>query len=90
MEEYPAGPGQLVVVYEGPDDGAGVAPGSIAAEIAADANRRASAGWRLVSSSVFPLRQTGTAGNLLFQTGGQYATQLAAIVLYGKVGFDPG
>ena len=90
MEEYPAGPGQLIVVYVGEDDGGGAAPGSLAAGIAADADRRAAAGWRLVSSSVFPLRQLGTAGNVFFQTGGQYATQLAAIVLYAKVGFDPG
>ncbi len=34
--------------------------------------------------STFPIRQLGTPGNVFFQSGGQFATQLAAIVVYAK------
>jgi len=52
--------------------------------VAADAAALWAAGWRIVATSIAPLRQTGTAGNILFQSGGQYATQAAAIVTYAR------
>jgi len=31
-----------------------------------------------------PMRQMGTAGNIFFQSGGQFATQLTVAVVYAK------
>ena len=84
MEEYEAGPGQRVVVYWSVDTGGEVPFSDFARDMAADAARRATDGWRLVSESTFPIRQMGTAGNVFFQSGGQFATQLAAIVVYAR------
>ena len=86
MEEFDAGPGQLVVLYQSADTGSDVPWVAFARDIAADAAHRAADGWRIVSESTFPLRQVGTAGNVLFQSGGQLATQLGTIVVYGKPG----
>lgn len=30
------------------------------------------------------MRQMGTAGNVLFQSGGQYVTQAAVVVVYAR------
>ncbi len=84
MNEFEAGPGQLIVTYWTNDTGAQVEPEGMASGMAADAARRAADGWRIVSQSTFALRQMGTAGNILLQSGGQFATQLAAIVVYAR------
>ena len=84
MDEFEAGPGQLVVSYLSIDTGSDVPWRDFARDIAADAARRAADGWRIVSESTFPIRQVGTAGNVLFQSGGQLATQLATIVVYAR------
>jgi hypothetical protein len=86
MNEFEAGPGQLVVVYQSVDTGGEVPFLDFARDLAADVARHAADGWRLVSESTFPIRQVGTPGNVFFQSGGQFATQLAAIVVYAKAG----
>ena len=30
------------------------------------------------------MRQMGTAGNIMFQSGGQYATQVAVVAVYAR------
>ena len=84
---FDAGPGRRLVTYYTEDDGSGVSLDALAQGIAADAQGRAQEGWRIASCDVLPLRQMGTAGNVLFQSGGQYATMLGAVALYVR---DPG
>jgi hypothetical protein len=85
MYEAPAGPDQQFVTYVSDDNGGG-APVEwfVQKVVAPDAERRAADGWEIVSASVLPIRQVGTAGNVFFQSGGQYATQLSAVVLYRR------
>ena len=83
MGEFPAGANRRLISYYSDDSGGQVDLELFAARLAKAAETEAARGWHVVSSSVFPLRQTGTAGNVFFQSGGQYATQLAAVVVYG-------
>jgi hypothetical protein len=82
--EYPAGTRQLIVAYLSDDDGDAVDLGALLAFIADDAAALDADGWQIVSTNSLPIRQTGTAGNILFQSGGQYATQVAMGVVYGR------
>ena len=82
MSDFEAGPNQRFVTYHSSDSGTEVDVEGFVARIATDADRRKLDGWRLLSSSVFPQRQVGTAGNVLFQSGGQRATMLSAVVIY--------
>jgi hypothetical protein len=82
MSQFDAGPNQRFVTYTSSDSGGEVDTDGFVERIAADADRRKLDGWRLLSSSIFPSRQTGTAGNVLFQSGGQRATMLTAVVVY--------
>jgi hypothetical protein len=82
--EIAAGTGQLLVVYINVDQGESPDPVFFTTEIAKDAALRQQDGWRLASLTAWPMRQMGTAGNVLFQSGGQYATQLALIATYLK------
>lgn len=85
MIEAPAGADQVFVTYASGDSGDGVDTASfVGRTVARDAAARAQDGWDIVSTSVFAVRQTGTAGNMLFQSGGQYATQLNAVVVYRR------
>jgi hypothetical protein len=85
MHEASAGQDQLFVTYVSEDSSGGVPAEWFVQEVVArDAGRRAADGWDIVSASVLPVRQVGTAGNVFFQSGGQYATQLAAVVLYRR------
>jgi hypothetical protein len=84
MQELQAGPNQLIVVYETDDTSSMIEPTSIWARVATDAERRAAEGWRILSTAVTPMRQMGTAGNILFQSGGQFATQVAVTVVYAR------
>ena len=84
MGEFPAGSDRRMVTYYSDDSGGAVNLDLFAARVAKAAEVEAAAGWRVVSANVFPLRQTGTAGNVFFQSGGQFATQLAALVVYGR------
>lgn len=82
--EYQAGEDQKLVVYVSFDSGAPIDPAQIFGEIAIDAAGMEREGWRILSTTVMPMRQTGTAGNILFQSGGQYATQAAVVVAYTR------
>jgi hypothetical protein len=82
--EYPAGDGQKIVVYVTEDVGQPLDPLGIFATVASDSAEEALAGWRIVSTAVLPLRQMGTAGNIFFQSGGQFATRAGLAVFYGK------
>jgi hypothetical protein len=82
MSEFDAGAGRRLVTYGSDDDGYPASLDALVAIVAADASERAQDGWRLRSCDVVTLRQTGTTGNILFQSGGQYATLLGAVVLY--------
>ena len=83
--ELPAGDGQLVVIFVNEDTGGAVDVGILGNEAAADAAERRAQGLRLMSLASMPLRQLGTAGNVLFQSGGQYATQAGLIAAYRQV-----
>ncbi len=82
--ERPAGPDQLIVLYLTPDTGAQVDPAVMYAAVAEDAAIRAGAGWRIISTDSLSYRQMGTAGNILFQSGGQYSTQAAVSVVFER------
>ncbi len=80
--EIEAGPDQLLVLYSTEDTGDVINILDVWKAVASDAAKRAAEGWHIATMTVTPLRQTGTAGNVLFQTGGQYATQIAVTVAY--------
>jgi hypothetical protein len=82
--EYAAGSNQKVVVYVSTDDGGPVDFNELLAAFAEEAAALEADGWRVVATTVLPLRQTGTAGNILFQSGGQYATKAALSVVYAR------
>ncbi len=83
MARFEAGANRRIITYDSDDTGGAADLERFAAGIATAAQAQAEAGWHVVSSSVFPLRQMGTAGNIFFQSGGQFATQLAAVVVDG-------
>ena len=80
--EIPAGDDQLIVVFVNQDTAQMVDPSAFAQALADDAKARRPNGWRLVAVTSLPMRQTGTAGNVLFQSGGQYATQEGLLAVY--------
>ena len=82
--ELPAGPQQRIVLYVTDDNASQVDPAYAWAYIARDAESQAVDGWEIVSTGVMPLRQMGTAGNIFFQSGGQFVTQAAISVVYAK------
>jgi hypothetical protein len=82
--EFAAGDGQQVVLYVTADAGVGLEPDTLIGEVAAEAAELAGRGWRIVSMATMPLRQMGTAGNIFFQSGGQFATKAAIVVVYGR------
>ena len=86
--EADAGDGQLIVVYMSHDYGEVVEPQALVNELAQDSVERLARGWYPRSVASMPLRQMGTAGNILFQSGGQYVTQVALLVLYSRQAAD--
>lgn len=82
MSEFPAGDGQTFVTYYSRDDGSEVDTEQFMTLVSRDVASRAADGWKVQSCSVFPSRQVGTAGNIMFQSGGQRATMVTAVVLY--------
>lgn len=82
--ELPAGEGQLIVVYVNTDAGEPIDVGALGNQVAADSAKRLAAGWKLRSVATAPMRQMGTAGNILFQSGGQFATQVAWLAVYSR------
>ncbi len=83
--ELPAGDGQLIVMFVNDDTGDSFEVSAFGTAVADDAAERRKDGWRLMSVASLTMRQVGTAGNVLFQTGGQYATQAALIATYQQV-----
>jgi hypothetical protein len=83
--EHLAGTSQKIVVYVSDDAGVGLDPEAIFEFVAVDAESEESQGWRIVSMTAMPMRQMGTAGNIVFQSGGQYATQAAVAVVYARI-----
>jgi hypothetical protein len=82
LQELPAGDDQAIVLYVNDDQGSMIDAVGFTNELAKDADLRRADGWRLQSVASLPLRQAGTAGNVLFQSGGQFITQVALIALY--------
>jgi hypothetical protein len=82
--ERPAGDGQLLVAFVNRDESEQIDLEALLDEVTRDAAAREPEGWRLVSVGGLPMRQMGTAGNILFQSGGQYATQVAVVAVYAR------
>lgn len=72
------------MLYVNRDAGAAVDVAALMSEVGKDAARLRAEGWRLVSVGSLHMRQMGTAGNILFQSGGQYATQTAVSAVYSR------
>ena len=84
MFEQAAGEDQLIVAFVNRDDSSQIDLQALLAEVGRDAAERERAGLRLISIGGLPMRQTGTAGNVLFQSGGQYATQVGVVAVYAR------
>ncbi len=82
IHERAAGADQIVVLYVIADTATPVDPGVLYAAVADDAAARSTIGWRIVSTDSVPIRQMGTAGNIFFQSGGQFTSQAAVAVVY--------
>ncbi len=82
--ERPIGDDQFIVLFFSRDTGMQIDVGILYWTVAEDAARRAADGWRIVSTSMVPMHQAGTAGNIVFQAGGQYTTQVAVAVIYAR------
>ena len=82
--DYPAGQDQLIVAFVNQDDSSKIDVDQFLKAVAEDAATKELEGWRLVSIGGLPMRQMGTAGNIMFQSGGQYATQAAVVVIYAR------
>lgn len=81
---FAAGPFQKLATYFSDDNGQEVDADAFVEAVAAAIEREAADGWVARSTSVYPARQVGSAGNVLFQTGGAYTTLLVAVVQYGR------
>jgi len=89
MNEYPVGDSQLIVTYrtdawEQTQDGG--YSDSIISFATQDAASRAADGWRIASWDTLTIGFSGTAGNLLFNSGGGFATDVAIAVVYTRAG----
>ncbi len=82
--ERQVGEDQLFVLFFNDDRGNAVDVAQLFHVVAEDAARRTEQGWRLVSTDTFSTRQMGTAGNMFFQTGGQYSTQATVLAVYAR------
>lgn len=80
--EQAIGDDQLLVLFVNVDTAEMVDPSAFLQALADDAAARRAKGWRLASVSAMPMRQTGTLGNVFWQTGGQYATQVGLLAIY--------
>ena len=82
MYVFEIAPDRLVVIHELAPDGY--------PEMLDDAVMRRGQGWRLLSIDSAVVGFTGSAGNLLFNTGGGGATEVRYTLLYEKVIDAPG
>lgn len=83
-EGGPAGHRSLVVTLRSADRSKTVDLDAFGRQIAASIGRRERDGRRLVSSEVVTLRRTGTIATLF--TGGEFVTQLGAIIIFQRDG----
>ncbi|HET9435530.1 MAG TPA: hypothetical protein VFO50_01630 [Candidatus Limnocylindrales bacterium] len=81
--ELPVGEDQRIVLYHVPDLGVEIEPDRILAMVAADAARRESDGWQIVSTSSMPTRHGGV---MFGQNGSSFQTKVTVIVVYGQRG----
>ena len=79
--EFSAGPYQSIVVYSSGDVGAEIDPAATYQAIAKDAEQRALAGWRIVSTAAVPVRQ---AAAFLGREGSGYETKFSVAVVYAN------
>lgn len=82
--ERPAGENQLIVAFVNRDEGEALDVEATLTCVAEHAAARERTGWQLASLGGLPMRQMGTAGNVLFQSGGQFATQVAVVAVYTR------
>jgi len=83
MFEQAAGE-ELIVAFVNRDDSSQIDLEALLAEVGRDAAERERDGLRLILVGGLPMRQTGTAGNVFFQSGGQYAPQVGVVVVYAR------
>lgn len=81
MQEFPAGPDHLIVLYMPEDVGSEIDPVVIFGEVAADATARASSGLRMLSMNTMPLRHGGAWAGA---EGSGYQTKTSVAVLYER------
>ncbi len=79
--EFTAGPSQSIVVYSSGDVGAEIDPAAMYQLIAKDAEQRALAGWRIVSTAAVPVRH---AQGFLAREGSGYETKFSVGVVYAS------
>ena len=79
FQEFDAGGGQTIVVYQVPDTHYEINAPAVFESLAADAARRAAAGHLVVSMTTLPLREGGTAFGM---QGSGFATKAAIAVVY--------
>ena len=79
--EFSAGPYQSIVVYSSGDMGAEIDPAAMYQAIAKDAEQRALAGWRIVSTAAVPVRH---AAAFLGREGSGYETKFSVAVVYAN------
>jgi len=77
--EFPAGPGQWIVVYVSPDTSDEVNAAALYGEIAQDAANRLQKGQHMVSMAAVPVRH---AQAFLGRQGSGYETKIAVAVVY--------
>jgi hypothetical protein len=70
------------VLYVNQDTGEQVDIEGLVAIMGRDAESRAESGWRLTSVASIPIRQSGTVGNVLFDSGAQTTIFMALTALY--------
>jgi hypothetical protein len=76
---FPAGDGQVLVLYGSGDTGDELDPAALLGAVAADAAMRAETGWRMVSMVALPLRHGGEPFGL---AGSGFTTKAALGALY--------
>lgn len=84
MTVFSAGPFVKLATYYSDDNGEEADADVFVAAVAAAIEQEGADGWVARSTSVYPARHMGSAGNVLFQTGGAYTTLLVAVVQYGR------
>jgi hypothetical protein len=80
QQEFDAGEGQAVVVYQSDDTGTEIEAASLLVAIAADAAQRARQGRRIVTMTSIPLRHSGA---FMGREGSGFETKVAVVVVYG-------